>query len=239
MRDITVSIVSHRQNALVNDLLEDVRRVCADRIALVLTQNAPDSVPLATGDLTCPVEVISNTSVKGFGANHNTAFRHCQTPYFCVLNPDIRLRTDPFAPLLASLEGDHAGVAGPLVRNPAGKVEDSARRFPTAGILVRKALGARPGPDYPPNQGAQDVDWIGGMCMLFRSDTYRLVGGFDEAYFLYYEDVDLCRRLRAAGKSVTYQPAAEVIHDARRASRRNPRLAMHHLTSALRFLLRR
>ncbi len=74
------------------------------------------------------------------------------------------------------------------------------------------------------------------MFMLFRSETYRAAGGFDEAYFLYYEDVDLCRRLRAAGKSIVYQPEAEVVHEARRASRRQPRLALHHLKSMLRFL---
>jgi GT2 family glycosyltransferase len=64
------------------------------------------------------------------------------------------------------------------------------------------------------------------------------VGGFDEAYFLYYEDVDLCRRLRAAGRQVIFAPAAEVVHAAQRASRRRPRLALHHLMSMLRFLSR-
>ena len=234
-RDITLSVVSHRQNALVNRLLEDLQRACADRIALVLTQNVPDPVPLATAGLSCPVEVISNERVKGFGANHNAAFARCRTPYYCVANPDIRLGADPFPPLLACLADNGNGAAGPLVRNPAGAAEDSARRFPTPGNLLRKALGGRAAPDYPSDRGPQEVDWIGGMFMLLRSETLRAVGGFDESYFLYYEDVDLCRRMRAAGKAIMYQPAAEVIHDARRGSRRQPRLALHHLKSALRY----
>ncbi|MGH8765371.1 MAG: glycosyltransferase, partial [Burkholderiales bacterium] len=86
---------------------------------------------------------------------------------------------------------------------------------------------------------SQAVDWVAGMFMLFRSDAFRAAGGFDESYFMYYEDVDICRRIGAAGRSVTYNPAAEVIHAAQRASRRKPRLALYHLASALRFLASR
>ncbi len=237
-RDITLSVVSHGQNALVNELLADVRRVCADHVKLVLTENIPDPTPLATGSLPCPVEVIANDRVKGFGANHNAAFSRCQTPYFCVCNPDIRLRSDPFPALLQALAEPRSAVAGPLVRSPDGRIEDSARRFPTAGSLLKKLFSDTRAPDYPTNRGLVEVDWVGGMFMLFHSDAYRAASGFDEAYFLYYEDIDLCQRLNRAGKSVIYQPAAAVVHDARRASRREPRLALHHLKSVLRFLSR-
>ena len=237
-RDITLSVVSHRQNALVNGLLEDVRRVCADRVRLVLTENITDPVPLATEGLSCPIELIANDQVKGFSANHNTAFRRCTTPYFCVCNPDIRLPSDPFAPLLAALADPRTAVAGPLVRSPAGVVEDSARRFPTAWSLLRKFFAGQRETLYPIDHGPLKVDWVAGMFMLFRADAYRALGGFDESYFLYYEDVDMCRRLRAAGKSVIYQPTSEAVHDARRASRRDLRLAMHHFKSILRFLSR-
>jgi GT2 family glycosyltransferase len=238
-REVTLSIVSHGQNALVNQLLGDMQHVCADGVTVVLTQNTPDPVPFAIGNLNCPVEVIVNSERKGFGANHNAAFLRCRTPFFCVANPDIRLPNDPFPALTESLESESVGVVGPLVRSPTGSVEDSARRFPTLGILIRKALGAPAAPDYPVDRGAQEVDWIGGMFMLFRSEVFRALSGFDQAYFLYYEDVDLCRRLRVAGKSVLYNPATEVVHDAQRASRRDPWLALSHARSAIRFLSRR
>jgi len=234
---IAVSVVSHGQNALVNGLLEDLAR-CGDDIAVLLTQNIPDPVPFAASALPRPAQIVVNEHPKGFGANHNAAFARSASPFFCVANPDLRLRASPFPPLLESLADERVGAAGPLVRNPAGAVEDSARRFPTAATLVRKFFVEKRHPDYPSDRGALEVDWIAGMFMLFRSETYRAIGGFDEAYFLYYEDVDLCRRLRAAGKSVLYEPRAEVMHDARRASRRDPRLALHHLKSILRFLRR-
>jgi N-acetylglucosaminyl-diphospho-decaprenol L-rhamnosyltransferase len=235
-RDITLSIVSHGQNMLVNQLLGDIWRHSADRVALVLTENIPDETPLDTGALSCPVDRIVNNQIKGFGANHNAAFKLCKTPRYCVVNPDIRLPADPFPSLAASLDGGRAGVAGPLVRSPSGSVEDSARRFPTAAALLKKFFREKRQPDYPVDHGQIEVDWVAGMFMLFDSAAFRSVGGFDESYFLYYEDVDLCRRLHAAGRPVIYNPAAEVVHDAQRASRRKPGLAVQHLKSALRFL---
>ena len=238
-RDVTLSIVSHRQNALVNQLLGDVQRICASRVTLVLTQNVPDPVPFATANLDCPTEIIVNPEGKGFGANHNAAFAHCRTPYFCVVNPDIRLPADPFTTLISDFSQKTVAVAGPLVRNPAGAMEDSARRFPTAGSLLKKIFVEKREPDYPTDQGPLEADWLAGMFLLFRSDAYRSIGGFDEAYFLYYEDVDICHRLRSSGAAVVFEPRAEVIHDARRESRLNPRLAIHHLESIVRFLSKR
>ena len=234
-RDITLSVVSHGQNALVNQLLGDIEKLCADRVALVVTENVPDNTAISTA---LPFEHIANAQVKGFGANHNAAFQHCRTPYYCVLNPDIRLPADPFPPLVQALADERVAVAGPLVRHPDGGIEDSARRFPTAASLLKKAFVDRRQPDYPTDRGAQDVDWVAGMFMLFRAGDYRAVGGFDEGYFLYYEDVDLCQRLRSSGRSVRYVPAAEAVHDARRGSRRNARLALHHLSGIVRFLSR-
>jgi N-acetylglucosaminyl-diphospho-decaprenol L-rhamnosyltransferase len=236
-RDITLSVVSHQQNALINELLPDLERHCASSLELVITQNVPDSVPLSTGGLSMPIRVLSNEHRKGFGANHNAAFKSCTTRYFCVINPDVRLGGNPFPMLIESLGGSGAGVAGPLVRSPGGKVENSARRFPSALSLALKVFGAGRGPEYPVDRGALDVDWIAGMFMLFRADAFRAVGGFDERYFLYYEDVDICRRLGRRGLRVRYDPRAEIAHDARRTSWRNPRYLRWHVSSVLRFLL--
>jgi GT2 family glycosyltransferase len=237
-REITVSIVSHRQNALVNRVLDDIARVCADRVAIVLTENVSDAVELV-GGFPFPVKRIINQSVKGFGANHNAAFEQCDTPYYCVANPDIRLPADPFPPLIESLQEQRAGVAGPLVVDPQGGVEDSARRFPTPGALLRKLISDKRRPDYPTTGGPTKVDWVAGMFMLFRREAFAAVKGFDEAYFLYYEDVDICHRLHQQGFGAIYDSRAHVIHDARRASRRNARLALRHMASAARFLARR
>ena len=231
---ITLSIVSHRQNALVNLLLEDLERHCRTPLRIILTQNVPDEVALPRD----AGEIIVNSSPKGFGANHNAAFRRCTTEIFCVLNPDIRLGADPFPALRAALSQSQVAAVGPLVVDAEGRPEDSARRFPTFSSLLKKALAGQPGPEYPSDQGAQQVDWIAGMCMALRSAAFAQLGGFDERYFLYYEDVDLCRRLHAAGYGIVYEPRASVIHHARRTSRRNPRYMAIHAASALRYLLR-
>jgi N-acetylglucosaminyl-diphospho-decaprenol L-rhamnosyltransferase len=235
---ITLSVVSHGQNRLVNQLLGDLGAHCAGQVALVLTQNIPDSALLEVEACCAPAQVVHNATRKGFGANHNAAFARCQTPFFCIANPDIRLQSSPFPNLLDALGPSVAGVAGPLVLSPQGVPEDSARRFPTWGALVRKLFVETRQPDYPIDRGTMDVHWCAGMFLLFKSEAFRRVGGFDEEYFLYYEDVDICRRLMALGWSTRFEPRAKVIHDARRASRRNPALAIHHLRSAARFLSR-
>jgi GT2 family glycosyltransferase len=103
--------------------------------------------------------------------------------------------------------------------------------------LLRKLSSTTTGPDYPIDRGVIGVDWVAGMFMLFRAEAFQSIGGFDERYVLYYEDVDLCRRLHAAGRRVLYEPRSEVIHEARRGSRRDPRLALRHLLSMGRYLL--
>ena len=235
---VTASVVSHAQNALVNQLLGDLGRVCAGQVKLILTENAPDAVALEPQRARCPAERIVNDRRQGFGANHNQAFRRCDTPFFCVLNPDLRLARNPFPDLMAQLSAPTRAAVGPLVRTPSGEIENSARRFVTPGSLLRKFFHRRDDPEYPADRGPIAVDWIAGMFILFRADAYRASGGFDEAYFLYYEDVDLCQRLRRQGLEVIYDPQVEVTHDARRASRRHLRLMAHHLASMLRYLSR-
>jgi hypothetical protein len=223
----------------VNNLLGDFERLRPAGVSVVVTENLPDPVPLALEGLHFPVCVLANPSSKGFGANHNAAFAHCATPVYCVVNPDIRLDSDPFPGLLNVLSSTRVGVAGPLVRNPAGAIEDSARRFPTFASLGRKLFEAQAGPDYPAEGDPLHVDWVAGMFMAFRSEAYRAVGGFDERFFLYYEDVDICRRLHTRGLATVFDPRVSVIHDARRASRRDPRLMAIHAASGLRYLTRR
>jgi GT2 family glycosyltransferase len=235
--EVTLSVVSHGQNNLVNHLIADISAHCNPLPRLVVTQNVADPVPLEVSETAA--EILINSRPKGFGANHNAAFTRCRTPYFCIANPDIRLTNDPFGALANALRTSGAAVAGPLVRGPKGNVEDSARRFPTMISLVDKLLRGSAGPEYRFDQGMVSVDWIAGMFMLFETAAYRDLGGFDERYFLYYEDVDICRRLNRSGRKVAYEPQAQVVHAAQRASRRDLWHLRRHLASLLRYLLSR
>lgn len=232
---ISISIISHQQGALVAALLPDIAAHCAMPLEIILTLNMPETLSFDVASFPFPVKVINNTIRKGFGANHNAAFDRAGAEYFCVLNPDIRIRQDPFLPLIALLANESVGVTGPLIINPAGDIEDSARKFPTPVSIIRKVLSGSSGPDYPVGREPLYPDWIAGMFMMFRADVFRAAGGFDEGYFLYYEDVDLCWRLHRKQLRAVLSPAVRATHAARRASHRNLRYLFWHSKSMLRF----
>lgn len=234
---VCVSVVSHLQAVLVSSLLEDLATHCSSAVEVVLTVNVDEPLPYGAGDFGYPVELVRNSAPRGYGANHNAAFRLCRRNAFCVLNPDIRLASNPFPALLEELERGHTGVVAPRIADPAGRTEDSARRFPTVGSLAAKAMGGANALDYEIGASPFSPDWIAGMFMLFGSDAFKAVGGFDERYFLYYEDVDICARLRATGYDVRLVPALCAVHDARRASRTDWQHRAWHVQSILRYLL--
>lgn len=234
LQSVTVSIVSHGQGKLVSALLEDLAK-CSSVYKVLLTQNIPED------EITCPeslrpqVHLIRNEQPRGFSANHNHAFQQCTTPLFAVLNPDLRLEQDPFPPLNNALSKNNAGVIAPRVCNPEGGIEDSARRFPTLPGLFAKFLGLNNGCIILEGQTPQSVDWTAGMFLLFKTEVFRDIGGFDDGYFLYYEDVDICVRLWNAGSAVVLHPGISVIHAAQRASRRRLSYMAWHLSSMLRY----
>ena len=235
---ISISVVSHAQANLVREVLADLANFIdpAD-FEVILTKNLPERLPFLSEEFAYPLNVIDNAVPKGFGVNHNAAFHLARGEYFCVMNPDIRMPENPFPILIEEIERQHAAVIAPAVLTLAGQVEDSIRRFPTPLSLAGKMLGRSDG-RYPFAVGDETfaADWVGGMFMLFRAEDYRRVGGFDEGFFLYYEDVDICTRLWKAGRQVLACPRAQVIHDARRASRRNLRYMRWHVSSMARYL---
>lgn len=232
---IVVSVVSHGQSALVRSLLADIAAWCKADVRIVLTVNVPEVLPLDISGYSLPIEVIQNEQPKGFGTNHNQAFHQASCDYFCVVNPDIRLTDDPFDKLVACLLESGASLAAPVVTNSQGEIEDSARRFPTPFRIARKVFGSGRHGDYNLPSNPFSPDWTGGMFMLFRSAAFRELGGFDERYFLYYEDVDICARLRLAGHEIVVCPWVSVIHAARRESHHNLQYLKWHFVSISRF----
>ena len=232
---VTASIVSHGHGPMVPLLVEDLL-VCPEIIKIVVTQNSAETMELPLSDR---VALRRNPRPKGYGANQNAAFATATTPFFCVLNPDMRLKGNPFTDLLAGFREDRIAVVGPKIVSPEGKEEDNARKFPTVGGLLSKLAGINDG-TYPCSHGKAvfNPDWLAGMMLLVRSETFRSIGGFDEKFFLYYEDVDLCARLRMLGHEIRQERSVEAIHDARRQSRRNPRFTCWHLASMTRYLLK-
>jgi len=232
----SVSIVSHCSGALLPALLTDLRRTLPNESELLLTFNVPEDESFlgAFGDL--PIRILRNDKPKGFGANHNQAFAASRGAYFLIVNPDVRLSASPFHSLMQPFVTSCVGACAPRVMSLAGAVEDSVRRYPTVLRLVKRVLMGSRNIDYK-TELATPVDWAAGMFVMFRREAFEAVGGFDERYFMYFEDVDLCRRLQQAGWVIFYHPGTSIIHDARRASHRQADHLRWHIRSAIRYLL--
>ena len=235
--DLTISVVSHSQCIFVKQLLNDINQHCKEsKIEFILTLNVEEELPFGINDFSFSIKIIKNMYPIGFGANHNQAFAMATGFYFCVVNPDIRIDKNPFAELSLGLRDSTVGVIAPLVLGVSGNVEDSARRFPTFTKILRKVFSRHWTSDYPLQDKPVDVDWVGGMFMLFRRAVFAQFNGFNERYFLYYEDVDLCARMNLAGLRVVVNPAVQVVHHAQHSSHRSLKYLRWHLGSLLRFL---
>lgn len=235
---LALSIVSHGHDELLETLLADLAAVRAELpdLEIVITENIPGIAQRLAQSIGVPCQVVSNATPKGFGANHNAAFALTRARFFGVLNPDLRIRDAGTFPLLIDVLRRHPGVAGPRVLGPGGEVEDSARRVPTPQRLWERVVLGRRQPDYSGSAGVEQVDWLAGMCLVFDRDTYATLGGFDERYFLYCEDVDICLRAHLAGRAVSWVQQASVVHDARRKTLQNKQHFAWHVASLARLM---
>jgi len=228
---LTISIVSHGQRAMVGELFADLARLRPRGVGkLILTLNRPEELPAGIESLPFEVQVLRNERARGFGANHNRAFKHCTTPWFAILNPDLHLISDFLVASLRSLDPADA-VLAPRILEVGGAPADATRRLLTPWQLILRMLGERD-PAQP-----HEVDWLAGMCVLVRSSAFAAVGGFDERYYLYLEDADLCLRMQLAGWRIRQIEDAAVIHAAQRASHRSFRHLRWHLASLIKHWL--
>ena len=224
---------------MISHLLSDIQRGVDCSFEIVLTLNLPEDESFLDAFIDLPIHVIRNSSPKGFGANHNAAFVASRGEHFVVVNPDIRARDFSLLPLILTLSGSRVGACGPVVLNASGDVEDSARRFPSLWRLTQRIVGRiakmKRAPDYRWHDRSISVDWLAGMFVMFHRDAFKEVRGFDERFFMYMEDADICRRLRVIGWETRLCPETTVIHDGQRASRRSVRHMTWHLRSAFRY----
>ncbi len=240
-RDIHVSVISHDDDEILNQLLGDLEKLdIAERLQSTITINLPGQKSEIHSERSFPVDVISNAYPKGFGANHNAAYHRAPSPqerkFFLIMNPDVRVVEDAISPLVRAVESDpKIGVAAPCVKGMQGCLEDSAREIPTPFRLFLKVFGRKGqmNPDF--SGGKCRPDWVAGMFLLFRCEAFDLMGGFDERYFLYYEDIDICCRLWLEGYCTHWDPNVSIVHAAQRKSRRNLRYMRWHIASIMRF----
>ncbi|MGH9190458.1 MAG: glycosyltransferase family 2 protein [Acidimicrobiales bacterium] len=183
----------------------------------------------------------------GFGSGANRAVAATSGAQVLVLNPDTVVQPGTVAALSRALDRDPGlAVVGPRVHNPDGSLYPSVRRFPAMGLAAGHAFLGMVAPDNRftrryrmldwDHDRAGEVDWVAGTAILVRRSAFEAVGGFDERYFMYVEDVDLCWRLRQKGWKVGYEPAGVVVHTIGVSSQLAPyRMILAHHRSLLRF----
>ena len=238
---VTISVVSHKQSDKVTELLNDLKQY-PEIFSVILTYNLPEVAVAIPAELKSRTKVVWNSQPKGFGENHNTAFLYCTTQYFCVLNPDINFIKNPFSELIMCLKkNDSVALAAPLILNLANELEDSFRDFPAPKQILTRVLGLKANNENIINKQISETlypEWVAGMFMLFRSEEFQHIGGFDEGFFMYCEDVDICLRLRMNNKVLVVSHLVHVIHNARRESRKNFRYMIWHIQSMIRLWIK-
>ena len=198
-----------------------------------------------------PVTVLHRADNPGYGASINWGLSHvpedCSVIVMC--NPDVEFAPEAIEALTEALVAqDRVGIAGPAIVNPDGSVYPSARAFPGIRVGVGHAILGEIWKKNPWTRrylGTYDttdnriVDWLSGSCLAVKRDAFSAVGGFDTAYFMFLEDVDLCFRLKRLGWRSLYVPEATVLHLGGHSTKnRMADMVRVHHESAQRFLFR-
>jgi len=217
------------------------------RVVVVDNLSSDDSVETAR-QRGCAV--IANDSNRGFAAAVNQGLQQGSAPWVLILNPDAQMAPGALCALLKRAQAEATvGCVGPHTLNDDGTEYPSRRSFPnivTAAVhgLLGSVWSANPATrryhaDDTPRDQSSVVDWVSGSCMLLPRRAWESVGGFDERYFMYVEDMDLCLRLRRAGWKTVYEPTATIMHSRGQSSRHRPlRSSLHHHVGAARFYWR-
>ena len=226
MTELTVQVVNYDTaeylRPCLGSLLDALTQTpVAARIAVLDNASGDDLAPLAAE---FPgVGFVRSERNLGFGGGHNRLAADGTSPLLCFVNPDVVCdQRDVLARLLAALEDPAVAVAGPLLRTPDG----SPQRFDHGelrGLRARVANGAGHA-HWRPRAEPCDVAWVSGAFLLVRRAAFDAVGGFDEGFFLYKEEEDLCLRVRATGARVRYVPTAEARHVGSVVAGRDPAL---------------
>jgi N-acetylglucosaminyl-diphospho-decaprenol L-rhamnosyltransferase len=234
----------------VRSLLADTSAAGPPEVVVVDNGSTDGSVDLLTAALP-DVPVLRPGSNLGYAAAANRGIAATTAPVVAVCNPDVELEPGTAAALLGRFDAEpDLGAVGPIVRNRDGSVYPSARSVPRIGDAVGHGLFGLVRPtnrftrryrelDADPTR-ARDSDFVSGAAIWLRRVALETVGGWDEGYFMYVEDVDLCWRLRDAGWRVAYEPGGSVVHVQGASTARHPyRMILEHHRSLARFAAKR
>jgi N-acetylglucosaminyl-diphospho-decaprenol L-rhamnosyltransferase len=232
-------VVSYNVRDLLVGCVESLQADGVERIVVVDNASRDGSAEAARA--LRGVEVVALDANVGFGAGANRGAALLDEPYLLVTNPDVVVDPGSTRTLVEALEGaPDVGMVAPRIETPDGRVYESVRRFPSVTDAVGHAFLHFVWPGNPFSRRYKmadwdharpgDVDWVTGTYLLARRAAWLDVGGFDERFFMYMEDVDLSRRMGLAGWRRRYVPAARVVHEIGRSTDQTPyrMIAVHH-----------
>ena len=228
---ISIIIVSWNISALLRDCLQSIVATAEHlpiEIIVVDSHSADDTVAMVQREFP-DVKLLAQTENVGFPRGNNIGLAQAQGDYFLLLNPDATLQEGALRLMIAYIDAHpKVGVLGPQLHNPDGSHQSSRRRFPTFWTGLFESTWLQP--YAPPSLLAhyyltdsadteiQQVDWVSGACLLTRRTVFDQVGGMDEGYEMYSEEVDWCRRIKEVGWQVVYMPMAHVFHHVGKSS---------------------
>lgn len=225
MKKVSVFIVTYNSDALLSDCLDSLLAQTFNDFDVIVVDNSSRDATVALIRSHYPqIQLIVSPTNLGFGNGNNLAFAKTSGEYIVLLNPDATLQPDTLALAVQHMqEQKQIGMGGGLLQGSNGEWQPSARKFPSLlnELLVLSGLANR----YPASRffGRFDrswadpleeatVDWVPGAFAILRRDLLDSIGLFDPRFFLYYEEVDLCRRIRQAGFEVRYWPDLVITH---------------------------
>ncbi len=229
---IVAVVVTHESAAVIDSCLDALVAAAPERgldVRVVDNASTDGSADRAASRIGTP-RVLRLPANRGFAAGVNAALHDLEYAYIAVVNPDVILPPGALDRLATILDAHpRAGLIGPRVRDTAGRIDRSVGHFPTLdrerahAMLLDQLLG-REGRRMTFPLAVSTVDWISGCMWLVRVEALRAVGPLDEAYFMYFEDVDYCKRLEVAGWDVLATPDVEVTHAIAKGSSRSATL---------------
>ena len=244
---VSAVVVSFNSRDCLPDCVRSLRSEGVNDIVVVDNASSDGSVEAvlaADPDVT----IVATGANLGYGSGANRGVEAATGDHVLIMNPDTVVEPGTVKALTAALERDPGLAAvGPRIENVDGTLYPSVRRFPDLGVATGHAFFGLVWPGNPftrryrmldrdHERPASGVDWVSGACFLVRRSAFEVVGGFDEAYFMYVEDVDLCWRLGQAGWRVGFEPGGRVVHALGASSRETPyRMIAAHHRSLMRF----
>ena len=242
-------VVTYCSGPFLDSLIASIPTASTRNVPLTVVDNASTDETVEHVTQHKAVQLIRSGRNLGYGGAANLGVRASSEDWIIISNPDVRFMPGAIDALLeVASRWPRAGLLGPKLLTPDGRVYPSARELPSLGRGIGHAVFGWWWPTNPWTAGyrrereaprERTAGWLSGACLFVRREAFESVGGFDESYFMYFEDTDLCERLSAAGWDIVYAPSAVVEHHGAHSTSRNLALmSKAHHDSAYRYLSR-